>query len=484
MTRIPFIEFSGGMQRRTSRLLKRDNECDIIVNFHGDKIGARTKRLGYSQVGDTLQANKSVLGQHGYYVKAGTDYHLATINNSAATQSVLKYNNAGTWTDITGATTLPASVKSEFATFIDYAFIVGGRTMTTGSLTGTTYSTTTNVTNAPKAKYCIVYKDRLYLLNCNTAATNFPSRFYYSSLPTGAPLAITWNVTEGTGDYEAVDEDDGEELMGGTVNGNNLILFKETSMHAWNNSALWQIDAVGCASHRSIQTVGAITYFLGQTDEGYSLRVYAGGISKPISGRIQDIFDGLTYAQASGSFSAHDSDHYYLYVGDLTIDGETFTNCEVVYKFSTGEFWINSFYDNFTCYTSMRSSNLRRIYAGCADGEIMQRARTRDAVYSDDTFAINGYLKTRRYDLQLPEQQKGISKIHVLCDEPQGMLVNVKLDNQNRIEKGRKVYKEVSSFDMNATPGYDFQVEISESSTNPPCSFLGFVVELKQESKK
>jgi len=479
MPRLEYLEFTGGMQRRTNRHLKLDNECDLIINAHGDIIGDRTKRLGYNQVGDTLQAGKNVLGLFGFYQKSGTDYHLAAINNSGDTQAVIKYNNAGTWTNITGATTFTAGTKMEFASFIDYCFIVGGATETTGSLTGTTYSTATNVTSAPKAKYPIVYKDKLYLLNCDVGGTKYPSRFYQSSVPSGSPAAITWDTTNW---WEPVQEDDGEELMGGTVNGNELLLFKETTMHAWNNSSMWKVDDVGAASHRSIQTVGAMTFFLATFDEGYEIRVYAGGVTRPISGKLESIINTITSSQASGSFSASTRDSYKLYLGNLTIDGEAWSNCEVVYKISTNEFWINSFNDALTCYAPFRESGVRRIYSGDSDGEVMRHAREGDSVYSDDGQPIQFIVRTKKIDAGLPEQKKQIVRGYAFSTAPQGMTFNFRLDNGKW--QTTKLTEEVQDFQLNPYAGYTYQVEVSETSTTEPCAFSGFVLETAKATNK
>lgn len=482
MAKVNLVQFSGGMQRRTSRLIQADYEADLLINLHGDKIGARTSRLGYTQVGNTLETGKPVLGLFGFYQKNGTDYLLATIDNSASTQSVLAYNNAGTWTDITGATTLPAGAASEFATFIDYCFIVGGRTMTTGSLTGTTYSTATNVTSAPLAKYVKVYKDRLYLLNCSVGGTAFPSRIYRSSIPSGAPLAITWDTTN---QFESINEDDGEELTGGEVFGENLILFKETTMHAYNNvqPRTWQVDSVGCAAHRTIQVIGGVMFFLAKTSSGYSIRAYAGGSTRPISGKIDTIVNSITDVAAAAAFSAQDHDHYFLYLGDLAIDGVTYTNCEVVYKISTNEVWVNSFLDDFTVYAPFRNSGIRRIHAGAADGEVHQRAKEGDTTYTDDGSSIEYLMYSKKYDFGQPFNKKKISRVYTVTDEPKNALFQVRLDDGKW--QGKKLNSTNEDFELNPSAGYTAQFALSGNTSSAPTSLLGvgFEVTLEDNTK-
>jgi len=245
---------------------------------------------------------------------------------------------------------------------------------------------------------------------------------------------------------------------------------------------MWKVDDVGTASHRSIQTVGAMTFFLATFDEGYEIRVYAGGVTRPISGKIEPVINTITNAQATGAFSASTRDTYKLYLGSLTIDGEVWTNCEVVYKISTNEFWINSFNDTLTAYAPFRESGVRRIYSGDSDGEVMKHAREGDAVYSDDGQPIQFIVRTKKFDAGLPEQEKQVERGSVFSTAPQGMTFNFRLDGGKW--QTNKLTKEVQAFQLNPSAGFTYQVEVSETSTTEPCAFSGFVLETAKATNK
>ena len=46
-----YLDQSGGMQRRTTRYMQRDNEWNLIFNGRLAKVGGITKRHGYTQLG-------------------------------------------------------------------------------------------------------------------------------------------------------------------------------------------------------------------------------------------------------------------------------------------------------------------------------------------------------------------------------------------------------------------------------------------------
>lgn len=97
---------------------------------------------------------------------------------------------------------LTASQKVETQAFLDMLFVVNGLTDAPRSYSGLTtaldsWSTTTNVTDMPKAKYIKALNGRLYLFNINIpVGGNFPSRSWFCDLPKND--AITWDFESGT----------------------------------------------------------------------------------------------------------------------------------------------------------------------------------------------------------------------------------------------------------------------------------------------
>jgi hypothetical protein len=52
-------DLSGGIQRKTSRFLQRDNEVNAAENISFDEPGGFGKKLGYSQEGSDLTSTTS-----------------------------------------------------------------------------------------------------------------------------------------------------------------------------------------------------------------------------------------------------------------------------------------------------------------------------------------------------------------------------------------------------------------------------------------
>lgn len=52
-------DFSGGIQRKTSRFQQRDNEVNLAENITFEEIGGFGKRTGYSQEGSDLTSTTS-----------------------------------------------------------------------------------------------------------------------------------------------------------------------------------------------------------------------------------------------------------------------------------------------------------------------------------------------------------------------------------------------------------------------------------------
>lgn len=424
-----------------------------------------------------LQVN----GIHGYYQKNGTQKLLIVVNKGGDA-SELKYYNDGAWTLITGANTLSSESKFEMETFIDHAFIVGATSggsptwTTTASLMGTTYSTATNVTGAPKARYIKVYRDLLYLVNIQDGGVNYPSRFFYSDAVTAG--AITWTATN----WEEVNADDGDQFMGVDVNTDRLILFKEYSAYRWDTNFIVKIADVGTTSHRSVKTVDFYTFFFNRQ----GIFKYAGGRPIRISAPIQPYIDGMT-SSVYDVVAYTDNDHYRCFIGNTTVDDESFTNMELEYNFRTDSWTTNILKDKVLCAASYTVSNKRRIYFGSDLGAVYKRADGDDAIHSDryvDSSSTGDPIycefQTKDFDGGVPELKKYFGTISVFLDRVQGVKVYYSLDKENFLPI-RQLRETVSRENLEGKNCNFVSFKITESSKLKPFIFNGVVLNVKQE---
>lgn len=193
------FDLSGGLQTATSRLLSKPNELvDVRNATFSSLIGGVSRRLGYSQLGGTVQSGKDGLGAFVHRYSTGTRAYAAT-NNAGDTATILKYLSAGIWTDLTP--TIAASTRISSINFLDEAYVVGatsaGTFMSPLNIDSSpAYSTTRNVLNMPKAKWIAEFQGSLYAINVDVGGTKFPDRAYKSSPAQGV---VTFVKTDQSG---------------------------------------------------------------------------------------------------------------------------------------------------------------------------------------------------------------------------------------------------------------------------------------------
>lgn len=181
-----YLDFSGGLQTATSRLLMKDNELSRAVNTrYNKKIGGATRRQGHEIVGFPVEDGNQINGGNSFFQKDGNNKLLVANDDSTDANTYLRYERQPYWID--AVTDLTQGAKLEFENFLDKAFIVGYSTSTdtfipTTSLDGTlTSSTSSDVYNAPRGKYIIKYGDKMYIANCWVGGKKYPARVYRSS---------------------------------------------------------------------------------------------------------------------------------------------------------------------------------------------------------------------------------------------------------------------------------------------------------------
>ena len=455
-----FTEFSGMLQTTTSSFVRRPNQLLRAINVNGDEIGSITKRLGYAEYGTTVQTT-AISGLSDYNdVSGGNRYLVRYVNGT------LEYSTGGAWTTIQGS--LLANAKVKFAVFLDTLFGCGANSantfLTTFGIDGTSYSTATNLTDAPKAKYVELYKDRLYLANVEVGGSWYPDRFYFSSVPTAG--SITWTGT----DFERVYTDNGEEIMGLHTNKviNELLIFKVNSLHSYDTYRLRDCGDVGTTSGDSIQTINGITYFFNEN----GISAYDGTIPKTISRPIQKWIDGIDQTKLGDVFSeAFDKKYYKLYVGNIAVDGKVYYNCEIRFSTVDNTWTIYSYADDFQCYAIHTVSGVTRVYAGDDSGNVMKLADKDDTVYSDNGTAISAEFMFET-NLGVPSERKFIDKALIYATNPQNLKGRIRV-------KGRDwstyfdIEKDEYEVNVNPEDGRFLQWHFSESSTVNPFIFQG-----------
>ena len=121
-----YFDLSGGMDAQTSKIFIKNNECELIQNYHLDSVGSLTKRNGIAYlIGQTVD-NMNILNMFYFKDSQGTDYSnvLVAVNPTGAATSVIKKISSNAWAN--SQTGNIASAIPYFTTFIDYLFRTNG----------------------------------------------------------------------------------------------------------------------------------------------------------------------------------------------------------------------------------------------------------------------------------------------------------------------------------------------------------------------
>lgn len=462
-----------------SPFLMADNQLSICngVNL-GWKKGTIIKDLGYTKVGTTLEAGKAITGLHNFRQSSSVQKILATINNTAGTALTLQYNNSGTWTAINTSTTYngyeDALVYME--DFIGYCFIVGydltdGVWLPGASLTGTTFSTSTNVTSMPASKFIKRYRDRLYVANASGA----PYRVYFSSVPTAG--AITWTVAT-----DFFDVDYSEAVTGLGANWDKLVVFTEFSTYLYDQDTNFKGWDIGCVNGKTIANLGSYLLWANKDNVWAS----TGGRPTPIANDIKEL---LLNSSPSAWRATVVGNEYHLYLGNTEADGISYTNCMAVFDGNLGYWRWRELYDSVTELARYTSNNEDFLYIGASDGEVHAKSKYTDTtpVYTDDTKPIIAHFRTKAFDFGDPSVLKTITRVVSYCKDAQQLMLRFRVfDKNNEIvmpftDIGNLT--KVINYYNKGISGNFIQFEGKEYSGNQSFEFWGLSLLLGLDSK-
>lgn len=368
---------SGGINTKTNPLILRDTEFELLVNYDLDELGSIKKRKGYDVFASQPTDDKRVLGLYQYTntTSSTETTQVMVIDKGNNANTIIYYNNAGTWTASKSNDTYAATITNfnryRFATFVDYLFRVNGRdsVATSKDVNGGIWG----AINAPGTitpAFIAVFKDRVYV--ANDVGTS-GSRMYFSSLPSSG--SITWDTTN---DYVDVNPDDGDEITALENNGNRLLVFKTRALYRWDygQTEADRLIGIGTKSQESVKTnfdLG-ITFFA--NPKGIFAYTPASLRPRLISRKIQKWINAVPAADWNDVVAEVDEDHYYCYLSDsITVPGvgdngedRTFTNVMAVYTISLDAWTIYSLHTKWRFANRLIQSSAEDIYFGSHEG--------------------------------------------------------------------------------------------------------------------
>lgn len=186
----PQLSLSGGIQRKSSHLLRKRNEVKSSKNAaYNIKIGSAVRRPGYEKVGPTIQSGNDSLGaivyRYGQYNKI-----VVGINDAANASATVQYLDSDNYWK-TLITTAPANTRLQMLNDLDQLYVTGKVPNINSYMTLTNVdktlnvSTSRNVYTAPKSRFIGSYQGQLIAINCQVNGITYSDRAYFSSPPIG-----------------------------------------------------------------------------------------------------------------------------------------------------------------------------------------------------------------------------------------------------------------------------------------------------------
>ena len=481
---IPIKSITRGSNTNVSPLIHPIDQPYLMNGCNNAwRIGALTKDTGYTIVGAQIEANKSILGHYNFRQAPGTEKELATMDDATSDDTQLFYRTSGSWTEIGAAETAWANVataKVEMESFIGYCFFVGHSSvdgfLPVGSLTGTTFSTSTNVTSMPQAKYIKRYKGQLWVANCKSGGTEYPYRLYKSSVPSAG--AITWAPATDFLDVDYSDEITGLETAWG-----RLIAFTEYKMWIYDGSSFTDPYETGCSSHRTIKKSGP--YMLWCDVNG--VQVSSGGQPKNISGEIYNLYMA---GNPRNYFAEVVDEQYFLYIGNITVGDVSYTNLVAIFDIGKSIWWVREMAEQMTTFARFNDSGLMRLHMGTASGKVMNKGKYTDSTLlkSDNGSDISSEFELAPFHLDSLDAFKSLEAAIFYADRPGGVKMYARvLDNNQRIVTDYLPIGEltqfINSFDVDVNDGVMLQLKGEETGQNEYWSFLGYSLDIQLDGK-
>lgn len=365
------IEAFTGINRHASPFLQSNKGYELAEaqNFRADKIGILKKSFDYNIDNAQITASQDILGGINFSRNDGTQTHIVACDGSS--NADIYEDVAGDWTAASQSLTAAAKVRFDFSPTLDTLFAVNYEDATR-SYNGSSWSTSTNVTSCPKAKFVKVFGRRVYVLNVDVSGTAYYDRAYRSSLVDSG--SITWDTTNDWFTFDDV-------LSGVGKNGDNLFVGCENSIWILTlNDEKYQVSTSGCISHEGIASYGNWTFW--PTRDG--MYAFDGAREQKISLPIQDYWDGIPEANLGNIQAEVLGHHLYVYIGDIT-SPETLTNVIFDYNILQNNWNRGKLGEECMNLHTYITTSGKALFMGNDDGEVFQMF-TSNAQYTG-TFA-------------------------------------------------------------------------------------------------
>jgi hypothetical protein len=311
-----------------------ENSVQLAINMNFDRVGAITTRLGVANFATTLGSSVMSFGTLNI---AGTSpvYRLFAHVGT----SIFVWDGAN-WTSV--RSTLTGSGKARFSQFLDRTWMVNGSSGDVPKTSnGGSFDTTNVPATFPKADFIEAgYGGRIWVADASKDILYYTDIVQSLDGTTYQPLAFTLS----TNFISQFSPQDGESITGLFRVPKALLLFKQN--HIYRVYSTTNVDPypaynVGTFSQESIVQGKDGVYF--HHSSGFYKFNYDGQPTE-ISRRVIDFVRAIpraSYANIVGVYDGFDAVKWSI--GAVTVDGVTYSNCQMRYTISTQVWTIYDF---------------------------------------------------------------------------------------------------------------------------------------------
>lgn len=365
---ITLRDWSGGTIRTVQSIICPGNSYKMGLNLDSTKeIGSLVSRLGTDIVGTQAVNNATCYGIYYHRDSIASNHKLFGVFPDGANNDIYDMS--------TGSKSLEddtKNLKTRFCTFLNSTVRING-TDAVKSYNGSSWVSSGGAfdeADMPKGTVVIEWKDRIYTAGVSSS----PSILYYSTVADPDTRTISWTVSvddpDSAGQIEIEQEDGGGSITALEKVPGYLLIFKERTMKRWDGESTYPDDliSVGAPTQEAVCRGREMVFIANQ--EG--VWVTNGGYPKKISKPIQDLWDAIPAANLDNIATICDESDVYVYVGDITLNQNTYSNICFKYNIDSQSWNIYSYANDFTCFTWYISSSEKVIVGGDKDGQAIQ----------------------------------------------------------------------------------------------------------------
>ena len=464
--------FLNGRIGNISNSLLPPGSVTTAKNMHFDKLGLAKLRSGTTLIGSQISNNYTCLGL--YYLQGSNSQLLAVFSDG--TNNDVYYNNAGTWTKITGLTDQTKDLKTRFTTFLDQVIVVNGTDIAEAWFgTGTadqsigTSANDLNLDDMDSYKCNLIesFKARVYMAGNSTN----PDRLFFSKVVSTTPH-ITWAPTT---DYVDVGANDGSNITALKKYAYDLLVFKTKFLYRYRGSAGVDPEPlinIGTPSQEAVVEGKKGVYYFSSDPVG--IYVYTGGQPVEISRAVSDFLEAIpsTYFTTVNGFTEADGDHINFNIGDVTVSGVAWVNVVLRYTISSQVWTVYSYPNELRRGVIWDNATNNVAVVGDSDGNVM----TFNSGLTDNGTNIEYDLITRYYELGALSESNAINKLSGICEDAQGSALSFQIDDKEKWNPMGQLRNYVTIFKNTNIKGHRVRFKLFGTSSVASFTFEGLEI--------